>query len=379
MEIYDACKQWATRPQDERFQSLSELHSSVCARDNASVDGRVDMTKATFKVKNGEVLLIGENRSARFTNWSAGQMMQKLSVPRDFIALLSDPVAEAVLNDRLPEAIRDGKIDRGQRLLLQSMSTTMGDDKPMLLRAMHSGRYERIWDKQVTAMLMEHLPHGWRNPVAYKMGKWGEPLVPSGLYAGDRDMFAFFIDGGDEQSGSFDVDGDAFNHGFYCWNSEVGAKTLGFAAFKFRRICGNNIIWGATDVNVYRARHVGGAGDVLRGMRRFLASMNNQSTDQFITAVREAKEEIFIAVQARREKTLDTAFSKLRGKFTQTDITNALDLGTREAMLEKRPVDGSRWFWLQGFTAVARQTPNADERVKIEQDAAGILMPTTRK
>lgn len=375
MEIMSAHKQWASRPADERFQSLSALHSAVCARDNSSKDGKVDLTQAHFEVTNGEVILVGgTGQRARFTNWSAGQVMQRMSVPRDLIALLSDPVGAAVLNDRLLPAIKEERLDARQRILLQFNGT----NEPYVLRAIHSDRYERIWDKQVTAMLMEHLPPGWHNPLAYAGGRWGADLVPSGLYAGDRDMFAFFVDGGDGDGGSFDVDGDAFNHGFYCWNSEVGAKSLGFASFKFRRVCGNNIIWGATDFSMQRARHVGNAGDVLRGLRKFLTIVSEQGTDQFIKAVRDAKADIILSINARRDKTLDEAFAKFKTKFTQTDITNALDMGTKEALIEKRPVDGSRWFWLQGFTAVARMKQNADERIKLEQDAGALLMPVKR-
>jgi hypothetical protein len=368
-----ANRQWAERPADERFQTLSDMHSAIAKRDTASTDGKVRMSHVGLHV-NGEMTMVGTNRIAKFTHWSAGQMLTKLGVPRDLLAKLSPDVATSVLMDRLPAALKDGSVDARQRMLLQSEGTTD------TIRAFHGSRYERLWDKQVTSMLMEYLPPGWRNPVAFKDGKWGAELVPSGLYAGDRDMFAIFIDGGDwkDQPGSFDVDGDAFHRGFMTWNSEVGAQSFGFMPFNFRVICGNNIIWGAENVQVFKARHAGGAHDVFKGLRSFLRTLNeNTNTDSFVVAVRDAKDTIAISLKGAstsmgREHILDEAFTKFKGKFTQTVITDSLDAILRE----EKGAKGTRWDWLQGFTSVARRTVNADERTKIETTASKLLLAT---
>jgi hypothetical protein len=36
---------------------------------------------------------------------------------------------------------------------------------------------------------------------------------------------------------------DLYFRGFYCWNSEVGAKTLGMASFYLRAACQNRNLW----------------------------------------------------------------------------------------------------------------------------------------
>jgi hypothetical protein len=372
-----ANRQWAERPADERFQSLSDMHSSIAKRDGVSTDGKVRMSQVGLHV-NGDITMVGSTRKARFTHWSAGQMLSKLGVPRDLLAKLSPEVATSVLMDRLPAALKEGVIDERQRMLLQNVGE--GTD---VIRAFHGSRYERLWDKQVTGMLMEYLPPGWRNPVAFDKGKWGAPLVPSGLYAGDRDMFAVFIDGGDwapgqATAGSFDVDGDAFHRGFMTWNSEVGAQSFGFMPFNFRVICGNNIIWGAENVQVFKARHAGGAHDIFKGLRRFLTTLNESTNaDNFVVAVRDAKDTIAISLKGAstsmgRERILDEAFGKFKGKFTQTVITDSLDAILRE----EKGAKGTRWDWLQGFTSVARTTVNADERTKIETTASKLLLAT---
>ena len=54
--------------------------------------------------------------------------------------------------------------------------------------------------------------------------------------------------------------GEGGNHpiyfrGFYCWNSEVGAKTLGMASFYLRAVCQNRNLWGVEDFQEITIRH----------------------------------------------------------------------------------------------------------------------------
>jgi hypothetical protein len=185
-----AHRQWATRPQDERFTDLPSLVDRLVERKRLATDGHIDMRMVKAEV-NGDIRLVGAQRSARLNHWTSGQLLSKLGVDRDLLSKLSPKVATDVLNDRLPAAIKDEDVDAKQRLLFD------GRPDDLTIRAFHGGRYQRIWDADVAGAIMRNLPDGWRNPVAYENGKWGSKLTPSGLYAGDRDMFAFLIDGGD--------------------------------------------------------------------------------------------------------------------------------------------------------------------------------------
>ena len=59
------------------------------------------------------------------------------------------------------------------------------------------------------------------------------------LYASDRDVFLFLVDDHNPIEAGRLPDGspDLYFRGFYCWNSEVGAKTLGMASFYLRAVC----------------------------------------------------------------------------------------------------------------------------------------------
>ena len=55
------------------------------------------------------------------------------------------------------------------------------------------------------------------------------------LYASDRDVFLFLVDDHNPIEAGRLPDGssDLYFRGFYCWNSEVGAKTLGIASLSY--------------------------------------------------------------------------------------------------------------------------------------------------
>ena len=77
------------------------------------------------------------------------------------------------------------------------------------------------------------------------------------LYASDRDVFLFLVDDLNPIEAGTLPDGspDLFFRGFYCWNSEVGAKTLGIASFYLRAVCQNRNLWGVEDFQEISIRH----------------------------------------------------------------------------------------------------------------------------
>jgi hypothetical protein len=48
---------------------------------------------------------------------------------------------------------------------------------------------------------------------------------------------------------------DLYFRGFYCWNSEVGARALGMASFYLRAVCQNRNLWGVEDFEEITIRH----------------------------------------------------------------------------------------------------------------------------
>lgn len=77
------------------------------------------------------------------------------------------------------------------------------------------------------------------------------------LYASDRDVFLFLVDDLNPIEAGLLPDGtpDLYFRGFYCRNSEVGAKTLGIASFYLRAVCQNPNLWGVEDFQKVKIRH----------------------------------------------------------------------------------------------------------------------------
>src|ERR1700688_2797641 len=77
------------------------------------------------------------------------------------------------------------------------------------------------------------------------------------LYASDRDVFLFLVDDTHPiEAGRLpNGDPDLYFRGFYCWNSEVGSKTLGIASFYLRAVCMNRNLWGVEDFQEISIRH----------------------------------------------------------------------------------------------------------------------------
>jgi hypothetical protein len=294
-----------------------------------------------------------------FTNWSLGQLASRLDTPRTFLPKLSTNVAVDVLNDRL--ARTDGA--------LPSMSLLGWNGSPMpTLRALTSQRYERLWDSRVVEVTKNRLPEGWRNPVAYEGGVFGSELKPSGLYASDRDLFMFLIDGGD--SVDLGKDGEA-HRGFMVWNSEVGAATFGWMAFYFERVCGNNIIWGARDVHQFKARHLKGIHDLFGSYEVFLQELGRQPHDEFLRCIEAARADLAVKLEATDTATLAVAIPRFKKEgLGAAEVTRAL----QSIHEESTGATGSRWDWLQGFTAAARSLPHADARTNLEERASKALL-----
>jgi len=184
---------------------------------------------------------------------------------------------------------------------------------------------------------------------------------PAGLYASDRDVFMFLIDGGS----LLDAGPRAqLNRGFFVWNSEVGARTFGLMTFLFNVVCGNNIVWGAQDVNKVVIRHTsGGPARFDRDAVPALLEYVNASAKPLEDSVRKAQA---LVIGSDQEQV--TAYLLAHGKFSRSEIKSAIDFAKAE--------EGdcrTLWQLVQGFTAYARGFDYVDSRIDLETRAGKLL------
>lgn len=187
----------------------------------------------------------------------------------------------------------------------------------------------------------------------------------AGLYASDRDVFMFMIDGGSILEAGPRAE---LNRGFFVWNSEVGSKTFGLCTFLFNKVCGNNIVWGATDVNRLVIRHTSG------GPARFdaqampaLLDYVNASAAPVENTIREAAGKIVWDGKDASFAGLLEYLSKA-SKFSKAEVRSAIDFAKAE--------EGdcrTLWQLVQGFTAYARGFDWVDARIDLETRAGKLL------
>jgi hypothetical protein len=158
------------------------------------------------------------------------------------------------------------------------------------------------------------------------------------------------------------------HRGFFVWNSEVGSKTFGLCTFLFNTVCGNNIVWGATDVNRLVIRHTSG------GPGRF----DSQAMPALLDYVNASAAPVEHTIKAASEKIVwdgkDASFAGLleylskASKFSKSELRSAIDFAKAE--------EGdcrTLWQLVQGFTAYARGFDWVDARIDLETRAGKLL------
>jgi hypothetical protein len=182
------------------------------------------------------------------------------------------------------------------------------------------------------------------------------------LYASDRDVFLFLVDDLNPIEAGKLPDGspDLFFRGFYCWNSEVGAKTLGIASFYLRAVCQNRNLWGVEDFEEITIRHSKyAASRFAHEAAPALTRFANSSPLPFINGVKAARERIVARNDDDR-----TEFLRKRG-FSKAETAKIIDT----VLTEEGRKPESVFDFVQGITAIARNKPHQDARLDLEARA----------
>ena len=359
-----ASDQWYKRPDDERYTSLSDLREFVAARRARSRDN-VTAILENMAVKvdgDGKGLVIYDEKKqgpgARLTNWSFGQLSQRAGTPVQWLRKLgAEGMAELValnINAGLSRSAREDA-----KLLLLS-DPQDGSSTPTQLRAMTGPNYGRIWDVELVDSIMNQIGPEWKIPAASYATL--DPKRASTLYASDRDVFIFLVD----DSHPIEVPnepGHLMHRGFYAWNSETSAGSLGLATFLYDRVCDNRNIWGVKEFSELRIRHSAGAPQrfveqAQPALKKYLESSTTATVEVIERAQRFDLGKDIAAVKAKLAD---------RG-FTKGQIVGALEYA------ESVPGNPhSIWNIEQGLTAVARDISHADARVDLEEKSGKLM------
>ena len=362
--------EWFSRPDDERYLSLTALHHAVRARaDRATartVESRALRVEASRDDAERLTLTVpGRDAPIAPTNWSFGQLCSLVSAPASYLRQLPAPLAGINLQHGLLSH------------RAEQVKTLEADDGRVELRAVTGPDYGRIWDHELVAAVMRIAGDGvgdtrWKVPGLLNWSTMTHnPFVEvtkdtTTLYASDRDVFLFLVDDTHPiEAGRLpNGDPDLYFRGFYCWNSEVGSKTLGIASFFLRAVCMNRNIWGAEGFQEIAIRHSKFAAhrfahQAAPALQRFADS----SPAAFVSGVRAAREQVVARKDEDRE-----SFLRKRG-FSKPETEKIIGTVLKE---EGRPPE-SVFDFVQGITALARSKTHQDARLELEGRAAKLM------
>src|SRR5262245_4320101 len=216
MYVDEPQRQYYARPRDQRYEDLPTLRAAVEARRNLS---RVaDVTLDDLVVNAGKyakpgtaapdadntvVLTSGKvGEPMLTTHYSFGQLCARAKAPASYVRQLPPNLIAQCLGYSLGAQAKEEKGDTRLMVWPVPIGEDQVDEEAYELRCATSTSYGRIWDIDVVNMVqqvIEATGKQFENPLVWG-GKRG------GLYASDRDVFMFFVDGGSIVDGGGDRD-----------------------------------------------------------------------------------------------------------------------------------------------------------------------------
>jgi hypothetical protein len=362
--------EWFSRPDDERFLSLPDLYDSVRARADSATTRVVESRAVQVRARADDperlsLIVPGRDEPVAPTNWSFGQLCSLVGAPASYLRDI--PAALAGIN------LQHGLIShRGEQVKLLET-----EDGRTELRAVTGPDYGRIWDHELVAAVMRIAGNGtgdtrWKIPGVLDWSTmYYNPHVDvsnetTTLYASDRDVFLFLVDDTHPiEAGKLpNGEPDLFFRGFYCWNSEVGSKTLGIATFYLRAVCMNRNLWGVENFEEINIRHSKFAANRFASQAApALTHFADSSPAHFISGIKTARERIVARTDDDR-----ASFLRNRG-FSRSDTSRIIATVFDE---EGHPPE-SLYDFVQGITAVARGKAHQDDRLELEGKARKLL------
>jgi len=355
MELYKANRQWSTRPEDEKFSSLEEMRAACFAYYQSAKQATVPFSSLRVEAVGAEVMLLGNaNNQAALTNYAFGQLSARVNAPASYLRTLPPTLAAQNINHGIKCRVdkADGEEDNA-KLLLHSNGS-------LLLRAITSEKYTRIWNWEVMDRIIPLQSLGWEPARPDIRVKDDMPA----LYASDHDMFAFI------RNKSVIVrepgNSDGLQRGVIIENSEVGASALKLTRFLYREMCGNHIIWGASNVLEIKVRHVGDAQQRWSGYAAQIKKYAEESASDDERTIAEART---LKIGDTKEEVLDKLFGKRSLQVSRKALESSYEAVIPDQDGDPRTV----WGFVQGMTRHSQTIAYADQRTQLDR-AAGRVM-----
>ena len=362
--------EWFSRPDDERYLSLDDLHRSVRARADRSTARTLETRAVRVEAARDDaerlsLILPGDAEPVAPTHWSFGQLCSLVGAPSGYLRQLPASLAGINLQYGLAEHRSE---------LIKTYTSAAGRTE---LRAVTGPDYGRIHDHELVEAIMRIAGNGigdtrWKVPGVLDWSTMTHnPRVDvtkdtTTLYASDRDVFVFLCDDLNPIEAGPLPDGspDLYFRGFYAWNSEVGSRTLGIASFYLRAVCANRNLWGTEQFEEITIRHTKyAASRFAQEARPALEKFADSSASSFVSGIRGARAKVVARTDEDR-----TEFLRKRG-FSKGDTAKIIDA----VLVEEGHPPSSIFDFVQGITAHARGETRQDARLEVELKAKRLM------
>lgn len=394
-----ASAQWSSRPADQRFWTLSDLHSFKKRYEAETSTALVPLGKCEIRPLTDdpkELVLVGpKGGGATFSHYSFGQLCSLVGAPASYLREL--PAELAAQNVR--HGLRSMATDKDYSLMFHANGGRQ-------LRCVTSEKYERIFDSEVAEMALRLQDRGWVTPPArvpysitdLKTGKSspytgpsriateqdclkhrmaglgiqpGDVIAPAGIYGSDHDTFIFQVN----EDRPIDAgNGEVLYRGVFWTNSEVGNKKFRGTMFWYEGVCGNHIVWSAKVVAEIEIRHVGEARAKFAEVYNQVLQMSDMDTRNDVKRIQSAKQFRLADVTGKTKEeaekaVVDVVFRK--GLMSRVQAEQSLETAKRFQDIHGDPF--SAWGFAAGATRFSQSLQYQDQRDQLDRAAGKVL------
>lgn len=375
--LTDANTQWASRPSDERFWTLRDLHDRMQRyRQDAAIKPVNTNRLRVEAVSEKGLRLKGEHSSAAFTFGSFGQLCSLTGLPAGTLREMPAELAARNLNWGLDTRDTDATLG-------------LFDTRLKTVRGFNSDGYGRIWNEETTGKLLPLLNEGWRGAPARPCGqgdelarpataqdcldnimpglgiKVGDMIAPAGFYGNADNMFVFMVnERATVRAGNVDL-----CKGFFIENAETPGTAWNITTFLYGGVCGNHYVHQAENVKKAKVVHRGNAKE--RAWRNLYRELDVYAK----MSVSALEDRIKVAQRMELGKTRDEVVKALwdRKISSRGILVDAYGLAERYVGIDGHDSPRSVWGMMGGMTRLSQQSRHADRRVELDL-AAGKMM-----
>jgi hypothetical protein len=356
------------------------MYEATKAYADAAAEAVVPFTDIRVEKVDDDLKLVGRTGvPATLTHYAFGQISGRAGAPANYLRTLPATLAAQNINHGL--AVRSDRAASDAKLLFHRNSG-------LVLRALTTERYERLWNYELVGRLQDLLDEGWVVPPARPAlpnqpgtrlateadvlaagahglsVRVGDEIAPAGLYASDHDMFAFLVY---EKNRIANGTPNGLARGVFYSNSEVGNNAVYRMSFLYESVCGNHIVWNVSNLKKLRIVHSGQVRNKLQLYAADLVEYANRSASEDEAIIKRAQHKV---IAATKQDVIDELF-RLRVGLTQTQIGDAYDLAEQHEQ-DANAAPNTVYGMVHGLTRLS-QGNYADERNHLDA-AAGKVM-----